>query len=784
LKVDLLIMRVFWFFLFVLLLSCHEIVAQKGKIIFFGQVTDSLHNESIPFVHVLVPSQNTGTITDSLGFFKLELKNEEKYNITFHHTAFNTKTISLSGNHKQFISISLSSKNYQTEEVVIKSNKQSMVDEVVPGKIMVKQKEILLTPNLLGEADLVRTLQLMPGIQSVNEGNSGIYVRGGSPGHNYIVFDDMELLNPSHLMGIYSVFNPLSVDHVAFYKGNAPIHESSRLASSIIVNSKNEKKEDFNIAANIGNISSNINIQGESAKQKWYYNVGFRRSYLELIQEGAKLFLQDADNYFLNNKFGFYDFNGKVVYKYTKGSLALAWYKGNDDFNFSQKSKDIKMGNAWGNEAVSLTWKQLLNQNTSLKNSFSYSGYNSTLLIDFLNQGLSFSTSYAHYQHKIETLISKAQHSVRFGANTQYRIIEPNSIDLNLSTNNKASSSKYKYIISKWFLSDEFKVLNKLNIYVGAGIDYYYQLDKLNEGYTQNTSANSTKDKADFLWNGVFTFGYQLPDDNSVKGSYGITTQNIHLSSIASIPLPSDVWMPATRKVPAEFGQQITLGYFKRVSKLNLEYGIEGYAKFLNHQQLLKVNVEGNEINDFEDNFMDGRAKSYGTELSIKMSGKKFTSNISYTLGWVKQKFPEINQGKWHDAKYDRRHDINVLNTFKISNRADIGFVFIFATGNKATLPVGRYWMMGQIANDYEGVNNYRMPVYHRADLSLNYHLKSDVFKESILNFSIINILNRSNPYFVYFDIEEGEKAYELSIAAKQVSLFPIMPSVSWKVKF
>ena len=774
--------RYLLFFVLLFFVSTHG-VAQNNEWCISGVILDSESKQPIASVHVALADMAQGCVSDGYGKFKLCCSTKDSVLLQFFHTSYNQYRKIIESDSSNNIKIYLTTQKYQTEEVIIKSNSSSMVKGIIPGKIELKQKEILLTPAILGAPDLVRTLQLLPGIQSVNEGNSGIYVRGGSPGHNYIVFDDIELMNPSHLMGIYSVFNPLLVDKVDFYKGNAPIHQSSRLASSIIVKTKNKGDQSYNWAGNIGNISSNITYNGTSKNKKWYTNIGFRRSYLEVIQTLAKPLMSDEINYFESNHFNFHDFNGKIRYKSGANTLALSWYKGKDDFEFSNPNGDVDLNNQWGNEGISLVWNHMFMPNLSMKNTVSYSGYLSSLKIDFMDQNLKFDTDYKHLQFKSDFTLQKNKHLIRWGSHLTHRYISPQDIDISLNTNTRNSFNSYEHLMAKLLASNHFTYSEKLEFYVGAAVEYYSQLDKEMD-YNVDMALNNKLDKDEIFLNGVFTVNYKLSPNTSIKGSYSYISQNIHLTSVASIPLPSDIWMPATQNVPAEQGHQFTLGYFKELSKYGIEYGIEGYGKLLENQVMMKVNVDDEETKSFEDSFFGGKGKAFGSEIYIKKTGDKLNANISYTLGWVRQKFKEINEGKWHDAKYDRRHDLNVLCSYKLNSRIELGGVFIFATGNKATLPTGRYWLMGNVANDYEGVNNYRMPVYHRLDLSMNYYIKSKTFKESILNFSLINVLNRSNPYFVYFSVEQGAGSYELDIKARQVSLFPILPSVSWRFKF
>ncbi len=757
-------------------------VAQNEGSILKGYVYDNTQKEAIPNVHVMISETQNGTITDSNGHFELLYNRAEYVKLIFFHTSFEIDTVLVNAAKSEELEVYLNEKQYLKKEITIKANQQSFVKGIIPGKITLKQAEVLSTPTLFGEPDLVRTLQLLPGIQSVNEGNSGIYVRGGSPGQNYVVFDGIELMNPSHLMGIYSVFNPFLVDNVSFYKGNAPMRYSSRLASSIIVNSFDQKQGDYNWALNIGNINSNISYQANSKNKKWFTSMGYRRSYIEGIQAVAGLFIDDKDNYFTANTFNFYDFNGKIKYKDAGLDLTLTWYKGGDVFSYEKAGNQIDIGNDWGNEGISLQLKSMINTSLLMNTNLSYSGYSSDLKLGIVDQDLSFKTDYGQFKVNTEFLYQIQQHSVRFGANVSRRTIMPQNLDIALNSNTDKLNSEYMHQIYEGFVSDEFRLFPRLEVYLGYSGQLYDLVDKNTSGFSGDEV--TTPDKLKFHHKGMVSLNYELQNNGAIKASLNYLTQNIHLTSIASIPLPSDVWMPATDKVRAEESTQITLGYFKSNDSNNFEYGIEGYGRMQHNQLVLNLNVKGEEIDDFEDSFFVGESVAYGTELYIKKTSDKFNTNLSYTLGWVKQRFDELNNGKWHDAKYDRRHDVNLLCSYNINDRIDLGAIFILATGNKATLPVGRYWMMGNIANDYVGINNYRMPLYHRMDLSVNYKFKTNKLKESILNFSIINVLNRSNPYFIYYDVEEGEENYELSVKAKQVSLFPILPSLSWKIKF
>ncbi len=768
-----------------LLIICSNIFifGQQNSSILRGKVVDDASEHGIPNVQVLDVELGTLTTSDENGYFTLKTENLDKIELQFFHTAFEKRTVIISKSESNNITVHLKPRIYEKEEVEIRAIKNSFIEEMTPGKLQLKQKDILGIPTLLGEPDVIRSLQLQPGIQSINEGTSGIYVRGGCNGQNFISFDNIELMNPSHLLGIYSVFNPFLVEKVDFYKGNAPIQYSSRIASSIIIETFNNKKDDNNWCANIGNISSNLSYQGKSKNNKWYMNTGFRRSYLDALEFFADQLVSDEYNYFSKNRFNFYDFNGKIRFTTVNSNLTFAWYKGGDYCKYLNNDNGIYLNNKWGNGGLSLTWRYIFNPDFSMMNSLSLSNYFSNLKLDLLEQDLNINNDYIHILHKSEFTLHKSNHILNFGCHTKYRVITPKDLDLDLTSSTEISYTKYQNLRVCLFASDQFPLTNKLKVRSGGSISYYTTLN--NDSLSSSENENSNSDQSQILGNIVVSLNYATSKNSSIKASYSHCEQDIHQASIASLPLSSAVWMPATNNLPAEKGDQYTLGYFKNINKANIQLSLEGYYKSSNNELLLNVNYQNDEIENMEDNFSTGIARSYGAEFHLKNDGPRWSTNISYSLGWAQQKFATINNGEWHDAKYDRRHDLSIVEQYKLNNKFDFGLVFIYATGNKTTLPVGRYLIMGDMANVYDGINNFRMPSYHRLDLSINYHLTSNTFKESILNFSIINVYNHCNPYFIYLNVGSVYyNSYNLNVSAKQVSLFPLLPSFSWKFKF
>ncbi|WP_430810099.1 MULTISPECIES: TonB-dependent receptor [unclassified Carboxylicivirga] len=744
-----------------------------------GRVVAADDGGAIPFAHLRTPDGLLGTVSDANGDFSLCGFTEAHTQLIVGHTAFETKTITINPECSAHLTVHLSIKIYEAAEVKVLATRNSLVKSPTPGKLTLKNEDVLALPAFMGSPDVLRGLQLLPGMQSVSEGNGGIYVRGGSPGQNYVLFDHIELMNPTHLMGVYSVFNPLLSTKVDFYKGNAPLHLSGRLASSILVESEYQKRDSSNWAGNVGNVVTNLSYRAQSRDEKWFVSTGLRRSYLDVLAGMTSLFVSDEQNYFKQNDYAFYDWNGKVSYSTANNRIQLSWYLGQDNFRMQAYNSTIKSQARWGNKGAALHWYKSLCPGLSMSNTLSYSSYGSEFGASLPDGRMRFASNYRQMSLSNYFSYEKGGQLWRWGFTLKGYDVSPQELEVSNFTDHSAATHQYRSAALRCFISNHFNLSSKWTASLGAALNIYRYPDAFpTQGAITHGSAFQLKP------NVRATLSYAQQPNAACKLSYAFNTQDMHLASMASIPLPTDIWMPATRQLPIEEGHQFTAGYFQSLPALNIEWGIEGYAKYMNNMLLLKLNSEMTQQHNFEESFYAGRGLAWGSELYLQQRADKMNFTLSYTLGWTRQQFDGINQGRWHDAKYDRRNDLNLQASYLLNQRLDVSTVFVYATGNKATLPTGRYWLMGSIANDYAGVNNYRMPAYHRMDVSMNYKLRSKFFHESVLSLSVINIYGRSNPYYIYFRVEEGQDDYELSITARQVSLFPIMPAISWRFKF
>lgn len=741
-----------------------------------GTLIDKATDNPIAFAHIKLASGSIVT-SDTLGQFQIDQLQPDSVLLTITHTSYVTLQTVIYKQTLQRTTLQLTQKQFQTEEVKVTAQTPTLAQRDQTGIHTINQKDILKTPQFMGEADVLQTLKQLPGIQTANDGNSAIYIRGGTAGQNYVELDGIELLNPSHVMGIFSVFNPLLTHSVDIYKGTTPIHLNSRQSASILVKSPNNPTQ-THWNCNIGNVASNLTYNGLSANGKWYWHAGVRRSFTETFESVGALLLSDEENYFKQHKYRFYDCNAKLRYAGVNNSLELNFYKGSDKFDINRTNLSSLV--SWGNMGASLLYQTHLGANLWLNSTLNYSEYSSNFSAYMPSGYIALSSEYNHLRSNISFLWHTQNHMLRWGFKaTRYSFLPQK---LNLSLFGAANNVNYKYhsFNGTLFFSDAITLTDKWTVYAGAELGYY-DLFNIEQAQSATTTYPTTNQ---YHISPQTSITYKPKPNLTVKAAYNFNKQFLHYATIAAIPIPSDIWMPATNNLNPEYGHQASVGIFKDLPKINGEVGLDIYGKRTYNQLILTVNTNNKEVNTFDDNFNIGEGYAYGCELFFKGKIHNLSSQISYTLAKVKQRYESLNHSDWFDAVHDRRHDLSITLSYPINKRIELNSAFTYATGNKATLPTGRYWMIGQIANDYTEINNYRMPSYHRLDVSLDYHLKTKLFYESILNVSIINIYNHANPFFIYYQTESSDKSYELEIKAKQVSLFPILPSVSWRFKF
>ncbi|MFW5754011.1 MAG: TonB-dependent receptor [Marinilabiliaceae bacterium] len=750
---------------------------------FKGQVIDASTGQFVPNVHVWEINQSDGAVTDSTGYFELCGIEKDHAVLMFSHTSYNPVTITVDPD-QSFVEARLEEKVFTADEVKITGDRAVGRDRIMPGGDRIDALDVFRLPSFLGQPDVVDALKQMPGVQTVSEGVGGIYVRGGGAGQNRIWLDGMELMNPYHLMGVYSAFNPLTTTGVEIYKGHTPVSLNSGLSSAIEVSSRAPLENDDQIQASLGNIASNLAFSQSSENDRLGITAGIRRSYLELYKDAASRVLPEDENYFAKTDYHFLDFNGRIDYRAGSSSLlSLSWYWGLDDFAIADEDLGYDARTTFGNRSLMLQWKTQPDPWTSLYvgigHTSSWSGFNGDIVENDIDFESRHQRSYLHSKFSREN----EDHLLRTGIEAYYYNTVPREMILMMDRDKSVFFDRFRNAELSWFLEDTYRISRKLKVYAGLRGHYYMTLGPY-DYHGERTQVRAEKNEvADdrFLWSPSVSFSFHPSTSAGYKLAWSGNVQTGHLASLSSMPLPNDIWMMSSPRLLPQKGHQLSLEFSRELPLVTLKSGF--FWRTMEHQTIFNVRLDRADEN-FEDQFYRGEGRAYGLEFSARKERGNLQGGVHYTWSRSKRSFSEIFEGDWFRDKFDRPHDLSASIHYDLNEKWDIGGRWIYASGSNMTLPSGRMWMMGTIMNDYEGFNNFRLPPYHRLDLTAMLTMKSDLFKESVLNFSLINVYNRANPYFIYYKVYQGDSRYDIDIRAAQVSLFPIMPSVSWQIKF
>jgi hypothetical protein len=781
-------------FIFIGFLFIHIALFSQEKFTISGYVKDKSNGEYLVGAGVFIPELSKGASTNTYGFYSLTIE-KGSYQISISFLGYNPYSQKINLDKDLRINIDLDPQVITSQEVVITGErKDENTQSTKMGTIEMQIGQIKQMPALMGEVDILKTIQLLPGVQSAGEGNSGFYVRGGGPDQNLILLDEAIVYNASHLFGFFSVFNADAIKDVNLIKGGMPANYGGRLSSVLDISMKEGNNKKFQIDGGIGIISSRLTVQGPIKKDTSSFIISGRRTYIDVLM---KPFINDTSP-FSGSGYYFYDLNTKINYRLSdKDRLFLSGYFGRDAFSFSDKDSDLGFGIDWGNATASLRWNHLFNNKLFLNTSAIFSNYNFTLGINQNDFELKLFSGMQDWNGKVDfSYYPSVRHSLKFGANYVFHIFTP--------SNASAKSGDVEFDLGDFvnyyahesavYFTDDFELTEKIKINAGLRYSMFEQIGPFNR-YIKN-ELNQTTDTIVYekgekvaLYHGPeprLSIRYSINSKSSIKAAFTQNYQYVHLASLASTSLPADLWVPSSDRVKPQFGTQYSAGYFRNFKDNMIETSVEVYYKTMkNLIEYEEGAIIGNNVTDNPDNaFVFGTGESYGTELFIKKSTGKLTGWIGYTLSWTTREFEDINNGEAFYAKYDSRHDISTTLTYELNERWSFSTVFVYNTGNALTIPVARYIIDGYIVNEYGKRNDFRMSSYHRLDLSVNFYGKKRKRFQSDWNFSIYNVYNRKNPYFIYFANVGSLEDNNLEISAKQVSLFPILPSVTWNFKF
>lgn len=770
-----------------------------------GYVTDAESGESIFGAKVVIPSIKKGALTNNYGFYSLTVPSG-KYVVEFRLSGVQTKKKEITLNSDVRYDMELGESIQDIDEIKVVANADQNTNSTQLGSHELDIDEIKTLPAFMGEVDIIKTIQLLPGVSSAAEGGQGFYVRGGGPDQNLVLLDEAVVYNAAHLFGFFSVFNADAVKNVNLIKGGMPANFGGRMSSVLEVSMNEGNNKKFRVKGGIGAISSRITVEGPLKKNKGSFVLSGRRTYIDLIMKAA---ISDTSP-FAGSSYFFYDMNLKMNYKLgDKDRLYLSGYYGKDEFKFGNIEDGFSVDMPWGNGIAALRWNHLFSSRLFMNVTGTYTNY----LFKFgsaqdqfrfeLNSGISDWGGKVDFSYYPST-----RHTLKWGLDYTFHTFTPISVSAESNDVEFDTGLAQKLISheSAAYVLDEFDLNEKIKI--NAGIRYstfqhvgpftrYFKGDGIS---TQDSTRTYEKGDLIQFYHGLeprISGRIKLNKNSSIKAGYAYNYQYVHLTSLSAVSLPTDVWYPTTSKAKPQQGWQTSLGYFKNFNQNMFETSIELYYKGLKNLIEYKEGALPNDnVNDNTDNLLVfGTGWSYGTEFFIKKKKGKFTGWIGYTWSKTERKFPDLNNGVPFPAKYDRRHDLSVILSYKLNERWVFSSAFIYATGNTLTLPSSWYVQDKDLLFNYGPRNSTRMAPYHRLDLSATWYSKA--YKEqknletgetikvkkkvrSNWAFSIYNVYNRANPYFLYVDNDGDFFSGNFDISIKQVTLFPIIPSVTW----
>lgn len=756
----------------------------NSKITISGYVKDKATGEILAGVTVIETNLRTGTSTSSNGFYSITILSGN-YELQFSYIGYQTTKLTGNTQKNLVLNVTLDPADKRLEEVVIEGKR---TDENVRAPAMsiveLDIRTIRSIPSLFGEIDLVKVIQLLPGVQSASEGSTGYSVRGGATDQNLILLDEAIIYNASHLMGFFSVFNNDVVENVTLYKGDIPASYGGRLSSLLEVQTKDGNSKRFSVTGSIGTVSSKLTLEGPFIKERTTWLVAGRRTYADLFLPFAK------DESIRDNKLFFYDLNLKLTHLINeKNRIYLSGYTGRDVFSNDFSSVEF------GNQTASLRWNHIFSKNIFLNMSLNYSGYNYDLgtpeeeenYFRWLSE-LSEYTSRFDFTHYVS-----GNHKLKYGATITWHKISPGSVKGfgDTSDNSGFNLPPANALESSLYFTDDFRLSEKLTLKyglrfsafqsVGPGTVYNYDAD-----YNPVDSTVYTKREIFNTYSGIeprLAFTYMVNELSSVKGSYSHTTQYLTLAQNSTTGTPLDIWFPASPNVEPQLCDQFAAGYFRNFNNNMYEVSMEVYYKnlrrlidFRDHAQLF--------LNQYlEGELRIGKGYSYGIETIVRKNEGRLSGWLSYTWSRSFRLVPEINNGKLYVSPYDKPHNFNIVVNYGITSRIIASATWIYATGIPVTFPTGKAIIGNAIIPIYSDRNSYRMEDYHRLDLSVSLKSREKPGKkwQSELNLSVYNAYNRHNAWAINF-VQDPANPYVTY--AEKTYLFAIIPALTYTIKF
>lgn len=756
--------------------------AQQAKHTISGTVKDKRTGETLIGVTIRVQEMpSTGTITNEYGYYSLTLP-EGAYTILFNYLGYQTKSYPLSLKAGTKIDVALEEDAQQLNEVVVTATRpDDNVKNPLPGVQKLDMAEINKVPVLMGERDVIKTMQLIPGIKSAGEGNAGFYVRGGGADQNLILLDDALVYNASHLLGFFSTFNSDAIKDVTIYKGGMPAEYGGRLSSVLDITMNEGNNQEYHVNGGIGIISAKLNVEGPIQKGKSSFLLSGRRTY-------ADVFLRlSGDDNISNSSLYFYDLNAKANYTFSnKDRLFVSGYFGRDKLGF----RDL-FALDWGNATATLRWNHLLNARLFSNTSLIFSDYSYRIDINFNDNEIGITSRIQDWNLKQEfQYFPNPQNTLKFGLQSTYHTVVPGEITYTGSSafNFPPLQERYSwengiYLTNNWNASERLEIVYgaRLSSFSVLGAGDFYSLNGQHQVVDTTSYCAGEFVKTYVNLEPRLSAAWQLNDKSSVKASYARTTQNMHLLSNSTTSNPTDKWVPSSNNIKPQIGDQVSAGYFRNFADNKYEFSTEAYYKHMQNQIDYKDGADITNSDVVETELLFGKGRAYGIEFFLKKKYGKFNGWIGYTLSRTERLIDGINESSWYPARQDRTHDLSLVGIYELSPKWTLSASWVYNTGNAVTFPSGKYRINEQVVFYYTERNGYRLPDYHRLDVGATLQLKKTDRFSSELVFSIYNAYGRENPFIINFRENENNPSMT---EAYQVALFKMVPSVSYNFRF
>lgn len=765
--------------LFIALLTffCVNNLGAQPKFTISGTIRDRLTGETMIGVSVKALDSRliNQTTCNEYGFYSLTLPKGD-YRIIYSFIGYKSDTLDVKLDSNKKIEREMSENIIELRELVVWAEKRN--DNIRRTEIGVERvdiKESAKLPVIFGERDILKTIQLLPGVKSAGEGSSGFYVRGGTEDQNLILLDEASVYNASHLLGFFSTFNSDALKDASIIKGNPPAQYGGRLSSVLDIKMKEGNNHRYSTTGGVGLISSRISIEGPIVEDKSSFILSGRRTY-------ADLFLKLTDR-FKDNKLYFYDFNAKANVKIDdKNRVFASGYFGRDVLGLGDD-----FGIDWGNKTGTLRWNSIMGPKLFSNTSLIYSDYNYKISIGGGDSKFNINSEIIDWNIKEEfQYFPDSKNSIRFGLSAIYHKISPSRFEGDgIATREKRSRLSLE---SAFFVNNNMKIFDFLTLDYGIRLSSYTILG----GDTYNIYDGGELTGSISLPSGKFgksyinlepriQFSLMLNRNSSIKGGYARNSQNLHLLSNSISTSPTDQWIGNSYNIKPETSDQYSIGYFRNFREDKYQLSIESYYKELNNQIDYKNGADIGTVADIESELLFGEGRAFGVEFLIKKTTGRLSGWLGYTLSKTERRIEGINNDKWYAAKQDRTHDLTMVAMYQLTKSWSLTGLFVYYTGNAVTFPSGKYTIDNNVIFNYTERNGYRMPSYHRLDIGATYTKQHKGRYESSWNFSLYNAYGRENAYVISFEEDKDDPSKTVAV---QTSLFRWIPSFTYNFKF